>query len=219
VITAQRPPSIHTLFSQWFGMLDKALIGIEHMDRLTAFGLLAVGLMLVFYALEERSPTFVVAFAGSCLMASAYGFAQGAWPFGLVEGVWSFVAIRRWKKSRTKPKPAPPPCPNTVDNFFAELKTIAQEASRGDYRFRCAAGGYLGSAQFIIESPRRIEIHRLWTLQPGQGNGSKILRMLCDLADRHDVELTLKVLPIGRIPRPITPEQLFEWYQRYETSE
>jgi hypothetical protein len=66
------------------------------MDRLTAFGLLAVTAMLVFYALEKRSRWFVLAFAGSCLLASAYGFLQGAWPFGVVEAAWSIVALRRW---------------------------------------------------------------------------------------------------------------------------
>ena len=66
------------------------------MDRLTIFGLLAVTAMLVTHALEKRSPWFVLAFAGSCLMGSAYGFLQGAWPFGLVEAVWAVVAARRW---------------------------------------------------------------------------------------------------------------------------
>jgi len=67
-----------------------------HMDRLTAFGLFAVTTMLVFYALERRSRWFILAFAGSCVLGSAYGFLQGAWPFGLVEGVWAVVAARRW---------------------------------------------------------------------------------------------------------------------------
>ena len=48
------------------------------MDRLTLFGLVAVSLMLLFYALEDRSPLFVLAFAGACLLGSAYGFLQGA---------------------------------------------------------------------------------------------------------------------------------------------
>jgi hypothetical protein len=65
------------------------------MDLLTAFGALAVGSMLVFYALEDRSPWFILAFAGACLASSAYGFLQGAWPFGVVEFVWSGVALRR----------------------------------------------------------------------------------------------------------------------------
>jgi hypothetical protein len=65
-------------------------------DRLTLFGLVAVTAMLVFYALEERSPWFVLAFAGACLMGSAYGFLQGAWPFGVVEAIWAAIAARRW---------------------------------------------------------------------------------------------------------------------------
>jgi hypothetical protein len=66
------------------------------MDRLTAFGLFAVTAMLVCYALEKRSPWFILAFAASCLLGSLYGFLQGAWPFGIVEAVWSVVAARRW---------------------------------------------------------------------------------------------------------------------------
>jgi hypothetical protein len=66
------------------------------MDALTLFGLLAVTAMLVFYALEDRSAWFVLAFAGACGLASAYGFLQGAWPFGVVEAIWAGVAARRW---------------------------------------------------------------------------------------------------------------------------
>jgi hypothetical protein len=58
--------------------------------------LFAVASMLLFYALEQRSTWFILAFAGSCMLGSIYGFLQGAWPFGLVEGIWSLVAVRRW---------------------------------------------------------------------------------------------------------------------------
>jgi hypothetical protein len=70
------------------------------MDVLTAFGALSVTAMMLFYALEGRSPSFVLAFAAACLAASAYGFLQGAWPFGVVEFVWSAVALRRWWQRR-----------------------------------------------------------------------------------------------------------------------
>lgn len=70
------------------------------MDLLTLFGAAAVSLMLLFYALEGRSPAFVLAFATACLASSAYGFAQGAWPFGAVEAVWTVVALRRWRLRR-----------------------------------------------------------------------------------------------------------------------
>lgn len=68
------------------------------MDQLTLFGLAAVTAMLAFYALEDRSPWYVLAFAGACALASAYGFLQGAWPFGVVEAIWAVVAVWRWRK-------------------------------------------------------------------------------------------------------------------------
>lgn len=71
------------------------------MDALTIYGLVSVVLMLLFYALEARSVWFVLAFAASCVMASVYGFLQGAWPFGLVESIWSLIALRRWWVQRT----------------------------------------------------------------------------------------------------------------------
>jgi len=66
------------------------------MDGLTSFGLFAVTLMLVTYALEDRSRWFILAFAVACALGSVYGFLQGAWPFGLVEAIWAGVALRRW---------------------------------------------------------------------------------------------------------------------------
>ena len=74
---------------------------LEPMDRLTAFGLFAVSAMLICYALEKRSPWFILGFAGSCALGSTYGFLQGAWPFGAVEAIWSIVALRRWWMART----------------------------------------------------------------------------------------------------------------------
>lgn len=66
------------------------------MDGLTWFGLFAVSAMLVTYALEDRSAWYVLAFAAACALASAYGFLQGAWPFRVVEGIWTVVALRRF---------------------------------------------------------------------------------------------------------------------------
>jgi hypothetical protein len=66
------------------------------MDVLTAFGLFAVTAMLIFYALEDHSLWYILAFAVACALGSVYGFLQGAWPFGLVEAAWALVALRRW---------------------------------------------------------------------------------------------------------------------------
>ena len=66
------------------------------MNLLPAFGLFAVTAMLVTYALEERSHWFTLAFAAAYALGSAYGFLQGAWPFGFAEFIWSGVALRKW---------------------------------------------------------------------------------------------------------------------------
>ncbi len=62
------------------------------MDALSAFGLVAVSLMVVFYACEKRSPWCILAFAAACLLGSLYGFLQGAWPLGVVEAIWAAIA-------------------------------------------------------------------------------------------------------------------------------
>jgi hypothetical protein len=41
------------------------------MDMLTILSLFAVTAMLVFYALEDQSPWYIVAFAGACALGSA----------------------------------------------------------------------------------------------------------------------------------------------------
>ena len=68
------------------------------MDKLTLFGLIAVTAMLITYTLEARNHWFTLAFAGACGLGSIYGFLQGAWPFGLIEGIWAFVALNKWRK-------------------------------------------------------------------------------------------------------------------------
>ena len=76
------------------------------MDALTAFGLFAVTAMLVCYALETRAAGWTLGFAGACALGSAYGFLQGAWPFGVVEAIWALVALRRWRSRPRTPGPA-----------------------------------------------------------------------------------------------------------------
>jgi hypothetical protein len=66
---------------------------------LALFGLFAVTAMLVCYAFEARSLWFVLGFAVACWLGSAYGFLQGAWPFGIAEAIWGVVALHRWWKA------------------------------------------------------------------------------------------------------------------------
>lgn len=68
-------------------------------DALTAFGVAALTFMMLTYALESRGPRFVLAFAAGCALSSAYGFLVGAWPFGVVEAIWTVIAVRRYAAS------------------------------------------------------------------------------------------------------------------------
>jgi hypothetical protein len=62
----------------------------------TIYGVCAVSFMMAMYALERRGRRFILAFAAGCLLSSVYGFLSGAWPFGVVEAIWSLVAVRRF---------------------------------------------------------------------------------------------------------------------------
>lgn len=66
------------------------------MDPLTLYGVAALTFMLLMYALESRGRIYILAFAAGCAMSGAYGFLSGAWPFGIVEAIWTIIALRRW---------------------------------------------------------------------------------------------------------------------------
>jgi hypothetical protein len=63
---------------------------------LDLWGFASVGVMATAYALESRGRTWVLVFAAASLSAAAYAVAIESWPFALVEGVWSVIALRRW---------------------------------------------------------------------------------------------------------------------------
>jgi hypothetical protein len=63
----------------------------------TIYGVCAVSFMMAMYALERRNRRFILLFALGCLLSSAYGFLSGAWPFGVVEFIWSGIALRRYR--------------------------------------------------------------------------------------------------------------------------
>jgi hypothetical protein len=69
---------------------------------LTAFGIVVLTFMMLMYALERRGPRFILAFAAGCALASAYGFLAGTWPFGVVEAVWTVIALRRYSDRRSQ---------------------------------------------------------------------------------------------------------------------
>jgi len=66
---------------------------------ITIYGVCAVSFMMFMYALERRGRAFIAAFALGCLLSSVYGFLAGAWPFGVVEIIWSGVAMQRFRSA------------------------------------------------------------------------------------------------------------------------
>ncbi len=76
------------------------------MNAITAFGVVAVTLMMVTYALERRHRAFTLVFAFACLLSSVYGFLAGSWPFGVVEVIWCGVAVRKFQLRSGHPSAA-----------------------------------------------------------------------------------------------------------------
>jgi hypothetical protein len=66
---------------------------------ITVYGVCAVTFMMVMYALESRGRIFILGFALGCVLSSIYGFLSGAWPFGVVELIWSGVAVSRYRRT------------------------------------------------------------------------------------------------------------------------
>ncbi len=63
----------------------------------TIYGVCAVTFMMTMYALERRHRRYILLFALGCVLSSVYGFLSGAWPFGVVEFIWSGIALRRYR--------------------------------------------------------------------------------------------------------------------------
>ena len=71
-------------------------MAVRCLMALTLYGVVSLTFMMTMYALEKRGNAFVLAFAVGCALSSSYGFASGAWPFGVVEAIWTVIALRRW---------------------------------------------------------------------------------------------------------------------------
>lgn len=63
---------------------------------LTAFGTIAVSIMLLSYWQEARSKWFVLVFAAASAATAIYSGLIEAWPILGVEALWSLVALRRF---------------------------------------------------------------------------------------------------------------------------
>lgn len=68
---------------------------------LTAFGTIAVSVMLIAYWQEARSKWWVLVFAGASAATATYSALVEAWPILGVEVLWALVALSRFRKRRT----------------------------------------------------------------------------------------------------------------------
>jgi hypothetical protein len=67
---------------------------------ITIYGVVALTFMMLMYSLEGRGALFIVGFSLGCLLSSVYGFLSGAWPFGVIEAIWSVIALRRFVRTQ-----------------------------------------------------------------------------------------------------------------------
>ncbi|MFK7902104.1 MAG: hypothetical protein AB8B49_04595 [Nitratireductor sp.] len=66
-------------------------------------GIIAVSLMVITYALEAKSPIFILLFSFSCALAAFYAYTIGSYPFLIAEGIWALIALKRYLNTK---KPA-----------------------------------------------------------------------------------------------------------------
>ena len=67
-------------------------------EAVELFGIAAIAIMVISYALESRGKIFVAIFAVGCAMAAVYAWMIGSYPFLIAEGIWSVIAFWRWLK-------------------------------------------------------------------------------------------------------------------------
>lgn len=71
---------------------------MEVFSPVNIFGISVLSVMMLFYALESRKPEYTLLFGITCIGSSAYGFLSGAWPFGIIEAIWTLVSFRKYLK-------------------------------------------------------------------------------------------------------------------------
>src|ERR1700733_2848107 len=99
--------------------------------------------------------------------------------------------------------------------FLSELARISRRLNDATFAFDNADGTHQGFVQLLPHAAGGLRLHRLWVHQTGRGHGSTILRSVCQLADLHGIEISLKALPFGNKPYPLLREQLADWYRRH----
>lgn len=75
---------------------------MDAFSTLNILGALDLAVMMAFYALEPKSRLYTLLFGLTCIGSSTYGFLSGTWPFGVIEAVWTFIALRKYLKLKNE---------------------------------------------------------------------------------------------------------------------
>jgi len=100
-------------------------------------------------------------------------------------------------------------------DFLNELKLLGRQISETTFVFNEADELRRGYVQIDRFADGVASVHRIWANSPGHGVGSQLLRTLCELADRHRVQIALRAVPFGAKPYPMTQADLDAWYRRH----
>lgn len=92
-----------------------------------------------------------------------------------------------------------------ADVFIDELYSISEENPFNPKK------RVIGSTSVEVSKHKTDEIHISDIQSYERGDGSKALQIICDLADKHGVTMSLFASSYGNVP----VEKLVEWYTRY----
>lgn len=81
---------------------------MDALSTLNILGAADLAVMMVFYALEPKSRTYTLLFGLTCIGSSTYGFLSGTWPFGVIEAVWTVIALRKFVKLKKEKRMGSP---------------------------------------------------------------------------------------------------------------
>jgi len=97
-----------------------------------------------------------------------------------------------------------------VEGFVAELNSLTTE-----HPFNHKARVYGRAIVEVRPFERKIHIVDVYTNTPSQGHGSKAMRLLCKLADKHKVDMTLFAWAYKDDQNLMNTDELKDWYTTF----
>src|SRR5712691_12498387 len=145
--------------------------------------------MMLMYALERRHSGFILAFACGCALSSAYGFLAGTWPFGVVEAIWTAVALNRYHAPNADRPDARSRAQEAVVPVTGTFEERPRPAGTGQQIVRDGKARHRSSEQPLHLVPNRFHTHL-------------VMRLRQDVENRaaYGAELAATIRPASRRP-------------------